>query len=72
MKGAELVAVVERYCKLSFPYVLFERKSQSYEYRTFNSVEATSKDTVKFIEDVVCSRVDLSAKWEVEVCVYEV
>ena len=61
-----------RHRKLSFSYVLFKQKSQSYEYSTFNSVKATSKDTVKFIEDVVRNRVDVpSSKWRVEVCVYE-
>jgi len=73
MKRAELVAAVARHRKLTFSYVLFERKSQSYEYSTYNSVEATSEDTVGFIEDVVRSRIGTRYyNQEVEVCVYEV
>ena len=62
-----------RHRKLSFGYVLFEHKSRFYEYSMLGSVEATSKDTVKFIEDVVCSRIDIpSSERKVGVCVYEV
>ena len=65
-KGAELLEAIIR--KLSLGYVLFEHKSQVYQYSAFNSVEATSKDTVKIIEDAIRT----SFKREVEVCVYEV
>lgn len=58
---------------MTFDYVLYEHKSQLYEYKTFDSVEATSKDTVKIIEELVCSRIDIpSSEGKVEVCVYEV
>ena len=74
IKGIELVAAVARHRKLPlFGYVCFERKSRIYEHSTFGSVEATSKDTVKFIEDVVCRRVGIpSSERKVTVRVYEV
>ena len=67
------MTVVVQHPKLSFGYVLFEHKSQFYEYSAFGSVKATSKDTAKFIEDVICSRIGSpSSKRKVRVCVYEV
>lgn len=72
----EFVAAVARYHKLSFKYWLFEVKPQLYarlyEFNTFGSVEATSKHTVGFIQDVVSKDIGNSRGWKIEVRVYEV
>ena len=70
--GVELTAAVVRYRKLSFNYVLFERKSRFYEYNALGSVESSSKCTVESIEGVVRSRLEIPSGLKVEVCVYTV
>lgn len=59
VEGAEFVGVISRHRKLQFNYVLFERKSETFEFAGCDSVKTSEDQTVQVIWDAVRSYIVL-------------
>lgn len=58
--------------QLNIPYVMFYRENKSYQFAGANYVDASSEDTVKFVQEAARERIMRIPPYDTETRPYEI